>query len=330
MRFTAGERFVLYSELAKLLEAGFPMEKALATLDHHPLSKPGLHYVSSVRRRLDQGDSIADAVDAVEQIELGGLERNLVRAGERGGQLAAVFRHLARYFERMHEVSRAVARGLVYPFILLHLAALLPALPRLLRGDGPSAFIPSAIALGIVYGLAAAAVMGYRCLHRQSAARGRTDRLLGRVPLLGRLHRLLALERFAEVFRIYILSAFLPSDAIAAAAEASQSAHLREGSATVRDQLKGGRSLGDLLLSHDAFPKDFAAGMSTAEEAGTLDEELQRWSTHYGGRARDSFAQVEAWLPKIFYFLICGYVVWQIVAGWLVYFDRISGDPFRL
>ena len=88
---------------------------------------------------------------------------------------------------------------------------------------------------------------------------------------------------------------------------------------------KSGR--GSLLLANRAFPKDFAAAMSTAEEAGTLDKELRRWSNHYSARAVEGFARLEAWLPKIIYAVICCYVVWQIVQAYMGYLNLITADP---
>ena len=141
----------------------------------------------------------------------------------------------------------------------------------MVAGQGLSALSSSILILAVYYGAAALIYVGYRLLNRKSTAQGTTDRLLGRIPILGKLRRMLALERFAEVFRIYLLSAFRPSEAISAAADASQSGYLREQSALVSAQLVGGQSLGAQLLANSAFPKDFAAGMSTAEQSGTLE-----------------------------------------------------------
>ncbi|MFT4637360.1 MAG: type IV pilus assembly protein PilC [Verrucomicrobiales bacterium] len=324
MRFTPKDRFILYSELAKLLEAGFPLESALDTLEHHPLPEPCMHFVRSVKQRLSEGTSITEAVCAIEDIEITGVETNLIKAGERGGKLEDVFAHLAIYFERLHEARRSVLRGLIYPAVVLHVAAFVPALPKMVAGQGISALGSSFLILAVYYGLAALVYLGYRMLHRQSIGQGRTDRLLGSIPVLGKLRQMLALERFAEVFRIYLLSAFRPSEAISAAADASQSGNLREQSAVVSTQLVDGEPLGSLLLANNAFPKDFAAGMSTAEQAGTLDKELQRWSKHYAGRVREGFAQMETLIPKFIYAAICIYVVWTLFSFYSGYFSALS------
>ena len=318
---------MLYSELAKLQEAGFPMENALDTLSHHPLPAPCLHFVRSVKQHLDEGKSITESIDLIDEIHIGGVEKNLIQAGERGGKLADVFQHLADYFERVHQARRAVLRGMIYPSILFHLAVVLSAIPKLFKEDLWSALKPSLLVMLACYALFAAVWFGFQFLHRQSLAGESADRFLGRVPVLGRLRRMLALERFTEVFRIYLMTAFKPSDAIAAAGEASQSGYLRGQAARVGAQLATGETLGPLLLANRAFPKDFAAAMSTAEEAGTLDKELRRWSNHYSARAVEGFARLEAWLPRIIYAVICCYVVWQIVQAYLGYLNIITADP---
>lgn len=325
VKFSAKDKFVLYSELAKLQEAGFPMENALDTLEHHPLPPACLHFVRSTKQRLAEGKSITEAIELIEEIPIGGIERNLIEAGERGGKLADVFQHLANYFERVHEARRAVLRGLVYPAVLFHLAVFLSAAPRLFTVGLWAALKPCLIAMAIFYALVVVIWFGFQFLHRQSLAGESADRLLGRVPVLGKLRRMLALERFTEVFRIYLMTAFKPSEAIAAAGEASQSGYLRGHSSRVGKQLESGEALGPLLLSSRAFPKDFSAAMSTAEQAGTLDKELRRWSNHYSARAVESFARLEAWLPKIVYAVICVYVVWQIGSVYFGYLNTATG-----
>ncbi len=325
MRFSARERSNLYTEIAKLLEAGFPLENALTTLDHHPLSPASLHFVRSLRQHLKEGRTITEAVVAVEELEISGVEKNLIQAGERSGRITEVFEHLASYFERLHQTRKAVLRGLIYPAVVLHLGVFLFALPEVVAGGGLRAWGSALSTLAVFYSVAALAYFGYRFLNRQSRSEGATDQLLRRIPILGNLRRMLALERFAEVFRIYILSAFKPSEAIAAAGEASQSGQLREQSSRVSQQLVSGQQrLGNLLMANGAFPKDFAACMSTAEEAGTLDKELERWSHYYSSGARDAFARLETWLPKIIYVAISAYLVWKIVSWYLGYFGAVT------
>ncbi len=325
MRFTYREKGILYREVAKLLEAGFPMERALDTLHHHPLSPGGTHLVRAMQQQLASGHSIGESIEAINDLEITEVEKNLIHAGERSGQLADVFQHLADYFERLDEARHTVLRGLFYPAVLLHLAVVLLALPEALTGEGWRALQGALLPLAIAYLLFIGTILGYRSLQRQSRTEPRTDRLLSRVPLLGKLRRMLALQRFTEVFRIYLLSAFKPSEAIEAAGDASQSAHLRRESSLVSRQLLDGRDrLGSLLLANGAFPKEFAAGMSTAEESGTLDKELLRWSKHYSGRARDAFSSFEIWLPRLVYFTVSGFLVWKVVSCYFDYFDSIT------
>jgi type IV pilus assembly protein PilC len=208
---------------------------------------------------------------------------------------------------------------------VLHLAVILFALPKAVAGEGLSAWLPALGTLLFAYALCAGAFYGYRTLQARSSTEDRTDRFLTHLPLLGKLRRMLALERFSEVFRIYLLSAFKPSEAIAAAGKASQSGHLLMESTLVSEQLVLGKNrLGPLLLANGAFPKDFAAGMSTAEESGTLDKELQRWANHYSTQARDAFSQFEIWLPRLIYVIISAFLTWKIVSWYYGYFDSIS------
>lgn len=325
MRFAPREKAHLYTEIAKLLQAGFSLEKTLETLKHHPLCPGSRHFVCSLEAYLLRGHSISESVALIDEIKIEEVERNLVLAGERSGRLAEVFEHLSDYFERRRQTQRAITRGLLYPAVLLHLGVILFALPQAVAGDAAPAIASAVTTLLFFYAVGAATYFAYRFLHKRSLSERGTDQLLGHLPVVGQLRRTLALERFAEVFRIYIQSAFRPSEAIAAAGEASQSGYLRQEATQVSQQLVDGNDrLGSLLLSHEAFPKEFAASMSTAEEAGTLDKELDRWSKYYSESSREAFARFESWLPKIIYTCIATYIVWQIVSWYLGYFGQIA------
>ena len=56
----------------------------------------------------------------------------------------------------------------------------------------------------------------------------------------------------------------------------------------------------------------FVHGVATAEEAGTLDHELNRWAAAETIEAADAVQRAAQWLPKIAYAIIVVYVVYRI------------------
>lgn len=315
MRFSAKQRHILYLEFSKLLRAGFPIENALKTLGDQPLRESQLHFVRETAAGLKRGLSIADAVRAIPEIRLTEVETNLIDAGERGGKLAEVFRQLASFYRKVDLSRKSILAQMFYPVALLHVAILLSAFVRVLVEDRWDGLWPALTTLFIIYAVVAAGVWGYFAYFRKQAPhKASLDYAANLIPVVGQLRKALAMERFCQVFRIYLITGFKPSDGILAAAEASQSGELLEAARAIKPQLEAGLALGPLLkLDVGAFPEDFATSMATAEEAGALDEELARWHRHYTYETEEGFSRLQTWLPRGVYTLIVIYVAYIIL-----------------
>ena len=277
-----------------------------------------------MKQHLEKGSSIAEAVKQIEEIEITGVEINLLQAGERGGLLPQVCENLARYFERLERSRKSIMSRMIYPVVLFHVAVLLPMLPKLLVGDSSGAIRVAFMTLAIGYGLMIAIYAGYQIFRHRAAHDAAADRVVGRVPLLGKVRKALALERFAQVFYIYLLAAFKPSESVLAAADASQSGRLRSSANVMSGELADGNQLGPLMCADRVFPNDFALAMATAEQSGTLDEELKKWSSYFSLEAEAALETFQRWLPKLFYAAVALYVAYIIVSLWMNYFNQFN------
>jgi len=113
-------------ELATLLAAGLPLDRALAALQ--AMGRGELAPV--VARTLDRvrgGAALSAALTGLAP-SIGDFYLAMVRAGEAGGRLDAALDRLADYLERAGELADKVASALVYPIVLLVATALSLAL----------------------------------------------------------------------------------------------------------------------------------------------------------------------------------------------------------
>ena len=58
----------------------------------------------------------------------------------------------------------------------------------------------------------------------------------------------------------------------------------------------------------------FVFPVPTAEEAGALDAEMQRWAAAEADLAGDAMQRLAGWLPKAGYAIIVLYVAWRIIS----------------
>jgi general secretion pathway protein F len=108
--------------LSTMLAAGLPLDRSLQVLLDLAENDRVKRTVAEIRDRVRQGGSLSDALDE----QHGAFNRlfvNMVRAGEVGGTLDVTLARLTQYLERSRDLKDSVISALIYPVLLLVLAA---------------------------------------------------------------------------------------------------------------------------------------------------------------------------------------------------------------
>ena len=338
-RLSAKEKALLYSNLEKYARSGMGMERAcLSLLDQPRLPRTERQLYRGLLEGIRGGRSIGDALGAASPT-VSSLEHEVIVAAESGGRLEKGFGHLAEYFRRMDRTRRRILKGLAYPLLLVHLAIPISTLAAAafrsfsFGGDAPVAASPYRDALessGWNLLLAWGVILLVLGIGWSLSRLGRTspaiDTLLRRVPLLGKARTAIAMERFAQVFEIFLLAGRTMSDSLDGAARAAGSGLIRAAGRRGVGIVAGGEALATALRSaRRAFPGDFLRGLAVAEESGQLDGELAQWGRFYAEAAAEAMEQLGEWTPKLIYWGILLFVAWLIVRAALAYRDLIQG-----
>jgi general secretion pathway protein F len=194
-------------ELAIMLGAGQDLDRALRFVAENTRSARARSVLGNVRDKVRSGSSLAAAL-AAEPQSFSKLYVGLVRAGEAGGTLPATLDRIATLLERERSLNAGLRSALVYPALLvvaaigsivLLLEYVLPQFVPLFEQAGATlpASTRALMTLGAIVGtagpwlllLAAAAAVAIRQALRQPAYREPADRLLLRLPIIGRLTR---------------------------------------------------------------------------------------------------------------------------------------------
>lgn len=334
---SAREKAQIYSGLEKYARSGMGMEKACQSLlEQRRLSRTERLLYDRMLAGLHRGQSISDALSRAGTF-VSPMEREIVTAAESGGKLEKGFSHLAGYFHRLDQTKKAMTRGLVYPLFLLHIAIPITMLTSSVfrgidfNGEGRTFDLSKTLSesvivlLGLWLAILIIALLSRFVLRMGSQSAG-IDAFLCRLPLLGAARKALAMERYTEVFEIYLLAGRTMSDSFAGAGRASGSGTIRSGVETGKSALAAGESLADVLaLAGSTFPKDFVRGITIAEESGQLDRELAEWSHFYAESVVEAMNRLGEWLPKLFYWFTLLVVAALIVRAAIAYRDLISG-----
>ena len=323
MTANAVDKHLFYSEMAKLLDAGFDIRKAAVVLLDTRLPAPQAALLADLNQGLEAGESIAEAFGK----RLTDIERVILSAGERGGKLASAFQHLADYFGMLASARRDVMKGMIYPCIVLHLGIFISIVPTALMTGGMTlAEILGnlVVTLLIVYAAGFCIFVGTRALLKQAPENPGIDRLINRVPWIGKARHNLAMARFCKVYHSCILAGISMSETAGLASEASHSGVIREAGIKLVKAAKAGNALGPQFMADAAFPNAFARSYSTGEEAGSLDKDLARWSKLFEDDAEASVKRVSVMIPKLLYFLVLGFAAWKIAGFYGDYYGVLE------
>lgn len=334
-RLSAKAKQRIYSNLEKYARSGMGMEKACESL----LGQPRMRSVekriyAGILEGLQQGKSIGAALGASSPV-VTPLEEEVVTAAEEGGMLERGFAHLSEYFRRLHVTRSRILKGLTYPIILLHLAIPVSTLAVTafgrfrLDGSGTEetfgdAFAKMGLTMVLAYLVIALLIAWTVLLVKLGRRSGAIDQFLNTLPLFGKARKASALERFTQVFEIFLLAGKKISDALSGAGIASASGVLREASERGARMIENGDSLSTAIYaSPSAFPDDFSRGITAAEESGQLDRELAEWGRFYSDSAREAMEQVAEWAPKLFYWAVLFLVAFLIIRSAIAYRDLL-------
>lgn len=310
------EKALLYRELAKLVGANFHLDRSIELLLKQQPSHARRTWLQGLQLGLKEGRSVAASITEHCGAFSDALEFALIDAGERSGRLGDAFSHLSRYFEAWHIAVKQAIGAMIYPLVLAHLGILLPELPIMVTStmeDKPYSLGRVFMPLAILWLILLSLFLIWRWLSRLGAESASVDRTLGYIPLIGSVRRHWALARFSQVFHACLLASMRMTESMQLAGSASHSGLLRHAAKDAAQRIAAGETISGAMADVHGFPMSFVHGIATAEEAGTLDHEMNRWAAAETIEAGDAVQRAAQWLPKIAYAFVVMYVAYRII-----------------
>ena len=290
--------------LATLIETGIPVSRAIAAFaELAPAAwRP---WVTPLRERIGQGGSVADALALVPMRSAGTLI-GIVRAGERGGQLAPALSRAATLAESTQATRDAVVAALTYPVVLLTagsislailLGVVVPRFALILEDLGQS--LPPATrwliavtasartwAPPALFGVAVGGVAIAMWVAGNANALRRVHALLLRIPLIGTARHAFATSRLSGSLAGLLESGLPLSTSLSYAGQAAGDAEVEDRVRRAREHVLAGASLAGALHDERAVTPGALQLIRAGEEAGRSAELLRHASAIEDARGR--------------------------------------------
>lgn len=327
-RLNQKEIGILTRELATLLEAGMTLDRSLQILVDLTKEEHLVRVLSDLQERVRGGATFSTALEAQDG-QFARLYINMVKAGEASGALDQVLNRLADYLERVAELRQTVTSALVYPMILLIVAALsvimllvfvVPQFTVLFDDMGAALPLPTQIVVAagdlfrnywwaMLCVIALIAAILERWL-QNPLVRERVDRRLLALPLFGDLIWKMETARLCHTLSTLLKNGLPLLNALTLAREVVSNRKIAGLLNEAGDDLKHGRGLAGPLVRLQALPDLALQMIRVGEESGSLDVMLAKVASIYD---RETRVSVQSMLTMLEPLLIVGLGV--IVAG---------------
>lgn len=336
---------LITQQLAQLLKAGLPLDRALTVLISVNNEPKVQKLLTRIQEAVRGGSGLADALEAQSGV-FTRLYLNMVRAGEAGGSLEVVLERLADFLERSKALKDTVTSALIYPLILLLVAGasvvilltyVVPQFQTLFDDAGEALPLATQIVIGLGEGvrrywwlgvvLLAGSILFFRQQFSQIETRYRWDRLALRTPLIGDLIAKVETARLARTLGTLLRNGVPLLSALGIVREIIANQVLSQSLGAVAENLKAGQGLAEPLLKQQVFPPLAIHMIRVGEETGQLDAMLLQVADTYDGEVQTTVKRLLSLLEPIL-ILGLGLIIAGIIMSILVAIISINDLAF--
>ncbi len=332
-------------QFATYTDAGVDLLKSLNALEkqfHRTALGPIL---GRIIVRIRQGDALSDAM-VLEPEAFDKLFLSMIRVAEARGGIPETMRGLADQYEARVRLLRQARSAMIYPVIVMVLAAgvmallsivLLPMFASFLSEIGkeglplPSRLLMSFAAFVKAAGwwlmpvLAVGLIVGMFWLYRTKVGKGAMDELGLMLPVLGKLLRLLETTRFARTLSSLLGAGVNIKDSLALTSAVLRLEPYRKAINAAQVTVMEGAELSEALDDSRRFTPDVIAIVNSGEETGRLPESLEKLADDYEEQVTYFVKNLGSLIQPLILVFLGLVVLFIILAVFLPYLALLNG-----
>lgn len=291
---SAGDLALITRQLGTLVQSSMPLEEALQAVGEQSETPRIKSIMLGVRAKVMEGHTLADGLADFPKA-FPEIFRATVAAGEQSGHLDAVLDRLADYTEGRQELRQKINNAMIYPAVLTVLAIgivslmLVYVVPKVVgvfenTGQDLPGLTQGLITLSdflrdngfVLVILLILAGWGFRWLLRQPRYRRGWDRMLLRLPVVGKLVRGFNTARFTRTFSILSGSGVPVLEGLRISGEVITNVPMRNSVEDAAERIREGSAIGKSLGAGGYFPPICVHLISSGEASGELEQMLDR------------------------------------------------------
>ena len=334
---------ILTRQLATLLEAGFPLARALEFVSRQESTGPMSEMVADLSASIQQGQDFSQALSEYPKY-FGNIFLSMVRAGETGGILDAMLVRLAEMREAdealadrfksamtypaMMMGAMVIALGVMFAYVVPQFATMFEDMGRALPGptqillnvgDFTATWWPAVVAGVVVAGA------GFKAWVKTESGAFQWDRTRLEIPVLGNFMAQFAIARLARTAGTLLESGVNLIDAFASAGDVSGNRYISHIMQRALADVRHGKPLAESLADAPVIPSLLREMIALGEESGQVGPMMKRVAEVYDRQTRETVSGITSIIEPFMVLFMGGVVGMVVIALLLPIFEMSTG-----
>jgi general secretion pathway protein F len=283
---------LMMRQLATLIRARIPLDESLSALVEQTDDARLKSILSQIRESVNEGKSLADSCKMFPRV-FTPIYTAMIKVGEASGNLDLVLGRLAKFTEGQLELRNKVFGALAYPafmavagvgITIFLFAFAVPKITEVFAGSKMAlptlTMVMIAISefmsrywLTVVLVLAGSYFM-FRWWISTAAGRAKWDAISLKIPVFGKMRRMIAVSRFARTLSTLIGSGVQLLDAIDIVKDVVENDVIRRALIESRESIREGNTIAAPLKASGQFPPILTHMIAVGEKTGEMEEML--------------------------------------------------------
>lgn len=341
-RITSGDITAFTRQLADLTLAGLTLDRSFSVLAEQAENAALQALIEAVQAEVRGGAALSQALERHPRY-FPPMVVNMIRAGELSGQLGEVLERLAQFAEREQQRRAQILSAMVYPAVLLVVAAstlaflltfVVPRLSGVFADLGAELPLPTRLLLAMtgaltsgwwaILGAGVLLWLGFRTYRRTEAGAYQVDRLALRLAVVGKVWRKVVIARFARALGTLVAGGVPILEALRVAGQAAANRTLIRAAGELEARVKGGETISTAMRATGQFPPVLIHMTAVGEETGDLPRVLLRVAETLDGEAEIAMKRLTTLIEPMIVVFMGGFVGFVVLSILLPVFEANS------
>ena len=319
-------------QLSAMLSSGLTLVKALDILSKEQENDKAKAIWQEIYENVQKGESFSASLEAQEDA-FPQFMKSMVNAGESSGQMDVIMKRLEAHYDKENKMNNTIRGALIYPIILLVLCVavciliftvIIPVLKPLF-GDDPknlniiAQFLLKGNEVFIKYWYLIIAIVGalvFAAIYalKVPSIRYKIDMYKITAPKVGPLMVKIYTARFARTLSSLYSSGIPMVECLQRSSDVLNNMYISDKFKQVIDEVKQGEPLSAAITRTEIFESMFCSIIFVGEEAGALDDILEKSADYYDEEADSAVQRLVSLLEPVA-IIFLGVVVGLLLAG---------------